>query len=252
MAIKDIKDIQNIFYINLEHRTDRKEHVENQLTSIGLKTYERFNAIKMANGAIGCSMSHLRILQLALDKNMDHILIVEDDITFLNPQLFIEQFNKCITKLDNKWDVILFAGNNVPPYTAIDDSCIQVTRCQTTTGYLVNGHYIKILMNNIKMGLTQLINKPEQHAIFAIDKFWFVLQKNSRWFLITPLSVIQRDDYSDIEKKHTEYKSLMLDLNKEEMFKAIRAQKINNTIKQNIFQTIHPNHYKDGSKFKLW
>jgi glycosyl transferase family 25 len=251
MLIKNINDIKNIFYINLEHRTDRKEHVELELTNIGLTNYQRFNAIKMPNGAIGCSMSHLKLLETALEKNMEHILIVEDDITFLNPSLFIEQFNKCITKLDNNWDVILFAGNNIPPYNIIDDSCVQVTRCQTTTGYLVNGHYIKILIKNIKMGLIQLLNKPDQHSIFAIDKFWFVLQQNSRWFLITPLSVIQREDYSDIEKKETTYKNAMLDLDKEEMFKAIKQYKINNQIKQQI-QDKKQSPNQSNTSFKLW
>ena len=87
-----LKDITNIFYINLEHRVDRKEHVESQLDSIGLKG-TRFNAIKMQNGAIGCSMSHLKILQDAVNNKLDHILILEDDITFLQPEVFKTQLN---------------------------------------------------------------------------------------------------------------------------------------------------------------
>ena len=62
MTIQSLNDIKNAFYINLEQRTDRKIHVEEQLGKIGL-TAQRFNAIKMENGAIGCSMSHLKILQ---------------------------------------------------------------------------------------------------------------------------------------------------------------------------------------------
>ena len=31
MSIKCLDDIKNAFYINLEHRTDRKEHVEKEL-----------------------------------------------------------------------------------------------------------------------------------------------------------------------------------------------------------------------------
>ena len=144
MSINSINDITNIFYINLEHRTDRKEHVETELLKIGL-IGQRFNAIKMDNGAIGCSMSHLKLLQDAVKHNLEHILIVEDDITFLNPTLFINQINNFFKLHNNSWDVILFAGNNIPPYQNIDDTCIKVSRCQTTTGYLVNGHYIKIL-----------------------------------------------------------------------------------------------------------
>jgi GR25 family glycosyltransferase involved in LPS biosynthesis len=30
---------------------------------------------------------------MALENKMDHILIVEDDITFLNPSLFVNQLN---------------------------------------------------------------------------------------------------------------------------------------------------------------
>jgi glycosyl transferase family 25 len=219
--IKTIEDIQNAYYINLQHRTDRKEHVETQLKSIGINA-TRFNAIQMKNGAVGCSMSHLKLLQMAQTEQYDHILIVEDDITFLDPELFKTQFNKFLELHGNQWDVILFAGNNMPPYEKTDESCIKVSRCQTTTGYLVNGHFIKILAQNVKSGLTHLLNKPEEHTKFAIDKFWFVLQKECRWYLITPPTVIQKTDYSDIEKKVTDYGKLMTDLDKEEMFKAIR------------------------------
>lgn len=232
--IVSLNDIKHVFYINLEHREDRKEHVENQLLSIGLKG-ERFNAIKMENGAIGCSMSHLKLLQEAVKNNLPHVLIVEDDITFLEPEVFKTQINKFFELHQNNWDVVLLAGNNMPPYETIDETCIKVSRCQTTTGYLVNGHYIKVLMQNIKMGLTNLLNNPDDKVNFAIDKFWFILQKLSRWYLIIPLTVIQREDYSDIEKKVTKYEHLMTDIDKAEMFKAIREMRR----KQHFIQKNH-------------
>jgi glycosyl transferase family 25 len=229
--INSIDEIKNAFYINLDHRTDRNEHVQKELNSIGIKA-ERFNAIKMENGAVGCSMSHLKLLQEAVKNNLEHILIVEDDIKFLNPDLFKSQFNKFIENHGNNWDVILLAGNNMPPYQNIDDTCIKVSRCQTTTGYLVNGNYIKILAQNVKMGLTHLLQKPNEANKFAIDKFWFILQNNSRWFLITPPTVVQREDYSDIEKKITNYEKIMVDLDKAEMFKAIKQMREKEFIKQ--------------------
>ena len=232
MPVTSLEDIKHAFYINLDHRTDRKEHVTNQLTNLGLQGFERFNAIKMENGAVGCSMSHLKILQSAVQNNWDHVLIVEDDITFLDPALFKANFETFLQRNGNNWDVILLAGNNMPPYDAIDDVCIKVKRCQTTTGYLVNGHYIKKLMENVKMGLTQLMYKPASHAMYAIDKFWFVLQAVDKWYLIIPPTVVQREDYSDIEKKRINYQKIMMDLDKKEMFDALavaraRAQQQN-------------------------
>jgi glycosyl transferase family 25 len=230
-VIRTLDDIIHTYYINLEHRTDRKLHVENQLNTIGVKRFNRFNAIKMENGAIGCSMSHLKILEDAYNNNWEHILIVEDDITFLNPNLFVEQFEQFMTNQNQnkkKWDVVLFAGNNVPPYDVIDDTCIKVKRCQTTTGYLVNGHYIKTLMTNIKMGLHQLIKNPEKRDLFAIDRYWFSLQNVSNWYLIIPPTVIQCAGYSDIERKNTNFERIMTDINKDYMFTSKNKNNNNN------------------------
>ena len=213
-SIKSFNDIRHAFYINLEHRTDRNSHVINQLTNLGLPIFERFNAIKMDHGAAGCSMSHLKILQTALQNNYDHVLILEDDISFLNPDLFKANFNKFLERQGNNWDVILLAGNNVPPYDKVDDVCIKVKQCLTTTGYLVNGHYIKRLIDNVKLGLINLLRKPDNGILYAIDKFWFVLQGMDRWFLIIPPTVVQREDYSDIEKRNTNYQRLMTDIDK--------------------------------------
>jgi glycosyl transferase family 25 len=213
-TIKSIEDIKHAFYINLENRTDRKEYVEEQLKSIGINA-ERFNAVKMENGAVGCSLSHFKCLEIAYKNNWDHILICEDDITFLNPELFKTQLNTFLkNRQKTEWDVILLGGNNIPPYKVIDDTCVQVTRCQTTTGYIVNGHYIKKLMENVKLGIQNLVRNPSFHQKFAIDKFWFYLQNKDKWFLITPLTVTQKPGYSDIEKKETNYNNLMTDLDK--------------------------------------
>ena len=229
-TINCLDDIKHAFYINLEHRVDRKTHIENQLLTIGLKAI-RFNAIKMENGAVGCSMSHLKILQNAVNNNLEHVLILEDDIQFLQPDVFKEQFNKFIKNHKNDWDVILFAGNNIPPYETVDETCIKVKKCQTTTGYLVNGHYIKILMQNVKMGITNLIHRPTEHSSYAIDKFWFALQNIDKWYLISPVTVIQLEGYSDIEKKQTNYSRIMMDVNKHWLQgqQAQQTSNVNNT-----------------------
>jgi glycosyl transferase family 25 len=208
-------NIDNAFYINLEHRIDRRIHVESELSKLGIRA-ERFNAIKMDNGAIGCSLSHLKILQNAMKNNLSHVLIVEDDISFLDYELFKRQLNSFFEKQGDDWDVVLFAGNNIGG-KKMDDSYIQVEWCQTTTGYLVNGHYISTLEQNIKSGLTYLLQNPTNKIEYAIDKYWIRLQRRDKWFLITPLSVVQCDGYSDIEKKDTNYKNLMLDLHKDHL-----------------------------------
>ena len=227
-----ITDIKHAFYINLESRPDRKSHVEEQLKIIGLN-YTRFNAIKLPNGALGCSMSHLKCLETAKQERWPHLLIVEDDIKFLNPQLFKNQFNSFLSN-HKSWDVVLIGGNNVPPYKKIDDTCVKVFSCQTTTGYLVNGHYLSTLIENIRIGIKNLLKSPDQAFKYAIDKYWFQLQKRDNWFLIIPLTVTQREDYSDIEKRPTNYTHAMIDLDKEAFFRSQKEVNFDKKYKENL------------------
>ena len=50
-------------------------------------------------------------------------------------------------------------------------------------------------------------------TIYPIDLIWFTLQQQDIWFLLIPLTVVQKADYSDIEKKQVNYVDQMLTLN---------------------------------------
>ena len=220
--INNITDIKNIFYINLDTRQDRKTFFENQMRMLKLQAI-RFNAIKNANGAIGCSLSHLSLLQYAKKHKLDHILIMEDDIMFLNPQIFIQNINNFLSKHDN-FDVLLIAGNNMGEYVRIDDNCIKISHCQTTTGYLVKNHYYDKLIDNFKTGIKNFMN-TNLKLQFAIDQYWCHLQCVDNWYLLTPLTVSQKPDYSDIEKQKINYNFVMLDLDKTKLREHQRKQK---------------------------
>jgi glycosyl transferase family 25 len=232
----NIKDIKYIFYINLESRKDRRIHFENQMLLIGLNAI-RFNAIKHNYGAIGCSLSHLMLLKYAKEHNLDHILIMEDDIMFLNPNIFINNLNNFLMN-HKEFDVLLLAGNNMGHYNVIDDNCIKITKCQTTTGYLVKNHYYDKLINNFEESTNNLINNIKSIGTYAIDQYWNKLQMVDNWYLLTPLTVTQRPDYSDIEKKNTNYNSVMLDLDKIKLrqLKYIKEQKMPNTMSSVIYK----------------
>ena len=225
--MNNVSSIQNALYINLESRKDRRTHVEAQLAALknaehnGMPNLvaERFNAIKhVIHGAIGCSMSHMRCIQIAKERGWDHVLICEDDVLFTNVPLFLEQLAKFMATVP-AWDVVLLAGNNIPPFRVVNNACIQVNHCQTTTAYIVRSHYYDALIANYRAGLNKLMRNPTQKLDYAIDRYWFELQLRDRWFLITPLSVVQREDYSDIEQCFTNYGHLMLDLDKTQMMR---------------------------------
>ena len=202
-----------VLYINLEKRMDRREHIVNEFKKIGVEDAIRFKAIELENGALGCSMSHLKCLEIAKKENYEMVFICEDDLQFLNPTMFLKHLKLFLDCSFLKWDMVLVAGNNMIPYIPVTEYCIKVTNCQTTTGYIVKKNYYDILIQNYKEGINKLLKEPTNND-YKIDKYWFKLQREDNWYLIIPLSIIQKEDYSDIEKKVTNFSKYMLDYNK--------------------------------------
>lgn len=195
-----------ILYINLNHRTDRNKHVLQQIETIGC-TGIRIEAVECKQGAIGCGMSHIRCIELAKEQNLPFVCIVEDDITFTNPDLFREQLDFFLSSSID-WDVLLLGTNMGPPFDK-EEGCLRVFNAQTTTGYIVKQHYYDTLLNSFKKSVGHLLSDYNV-KLFAIDILWKQLQQRDRWYVLHPLTVIQRDDYSDIEKGIVNYSSKML------------------------------------------
>tara|TARA_B100001063_G_scaffold247281_1_gene292119 strand:- start:484 stop:1092 length:609 start_codon:yes stop_codon:yes gene_type:complete len=201
--------MEHVYYINLESRTDRRTRVESQLELLGWK-YERFNAVKTKSGRVGCSMSHLRLLQMAKQKNLPYIVIIEDDIHFTDIPKFKSLHKEFIENISD-FDVYLLAGNLRPPVEIITNNILRISLSYTTTGYVVKNHYYDTMIENIKEGISKLIKDPS-NGINAIDVNWIQLQKKDKWYISYPRTVTQlANEYSDIEKKIINYDHLMLD-----------------------------------------
>jgi GR25 family glycosyltransferase involved in LPS biosynthesis len=207
----------NTLFINLASRTDRLEHVTAEFTKMGI-TAERVDAIKMTSGAIGCTLSHIKCLELAKDRNYEHVFICEDDITFLKPQLLKENITKFYNNKEINWDVLIVSGNNAPPFIKINDYCVRILNCQTTTGYIVKRGMYDVMIDNFKTGLQKLMQEPTNKRQYALDMYWKRLQTQYFWYLIIPLTTVQYDNYSDVEERSVSYTDLMLDLDKERFF----------------------------------
>ena len=204
---------EHTLFINLNHRKDRLEHVEKEFEKMGIKG-ERFNAIKTASGAIGCTLSHIKCLEIAKERDYEQVFICEDDITFTNPDLFKQNIEKFCMNEDIMWDVLIIGGNNVPPYKQYYDYAARVFNCQTTTGYIVKQDFYDTMIKNFKEGVTNLMRDPTNKRMYAIDIYWKKLQMENFWYMITPPTVTQYENYSDIENRNLNYDHLLLDMDK--------------------------------------
>lgn len=217
-------NIKHAIYINLDSRPDRRVSFETHFNELKIaypteyrfiKDIQRFPAIKNnVNGAIGCSQSHANCIRLAKNNGWDHVLIMEDDVIVNHPEILFHQVNQFLKQFKDNWDVLLLSGNNYPPFKIESPACYRVANCQTTGCYIVRKHYYDTLIRNFEEGVNLLITNPNEKSKYACDVFWKKLQRLDMWYLITPICVTQRPDYSDIEERFVNYDSLMLNLNK--------------------------------------
>lgn len=207
--------LENVYYINLRNCKLRKKETEDELIRMNWK-FQRFEGIKHDDGRIGCCISHLKVIEMAKKNNLEYIVVVEDDIQFLQPdnynQLLI-YFNNFI-KLNNlDYDVLLLAGsmldraNGIKP---INNIIYKAIACLTTTGYIVKKHYYDKLIDNYKEAIQLLINHGEDDR-GCIDVNWQKLQSIDNWYILIPRTINQRPSHSIIQNRFVNYSSMLLD-----------------------------------------
>lgn len=235
--------LKHILCINLEDRKDRLDHVTKEFQKLDIDSsgFERFNAVKTISGHIGCTLSHIKCIEIAKKRDYPFVFVCEDDITFTNPPLFLEKMGD-LYRSNMEWDVLIVGGNNCPPFVQITNFAVRAFNIQTTTGYIVKKHYYDVLIDNFKTGVQSLIREPTRKKEFSIDIFWKTLQRSGMWILLIPPTVVQYADYSDIESKMVDYTGAMLDLDKKKLIEHLmRLEEDKKKSKSPLFSMVYNN-----------
>jgi glycosyl transferase family 25 len=188
-------NIEKVVYINLEHRTDRKQQIERELSVFPSEKVIRFQAVyEKGRGHLGCSKSHIAVLEMAIQNRWKNVLIVEDDMVWNHFESGMATLKQILAKNP---DVIMLGGYGVSMVTGT----YKVTKANTTVAYLVFNNYYQTLLDNFKEG-AHLLDKNYEHLTpYAIDQYWHKLQEKDNWYIIYPGLCEQREGYSDIEQK---------------------------------------------------
>lgn len=198
-----IEEFDRIFYINLDRRPDRRYETEKFLDELvgDSSLIERFSAVDLDNGSIGCALSHLEVLKTSISRGYQKILILEDDVQ-LNGADNLDGSLEEIT-LDTDWKVIMFSGN-VKKMMPKSGTIVHIYEAQTTAAYAVRIDYAKELIASYEESVILLENGTHPD-VAAIDQNWKKLQCRGGWYGFDPMPLRQRSGYSDIEKKDVDY-----------------------------------------------
>lgn len=200
-----MRGIDGIIYINLDHRTDRKELIEREFDRLGIpqkKVHRQSGIFDRLNGAKGCMLSHIKALELAESKGWERTLILEDDALFISDlesmELSLDTFYESV---GSEWDVFFLGGTYRKTETTPWNAFSRVLEGLCGHAYLVRRPYL----NKIRacfLCSSQLIQDhlfTGQSLDYALDRVWKILQEQDRWYASKEQFVIQRILSSDID-----------------------------------------------------
>ena len=223
-----VRGIRHAFYINLEHRRDRREAIEATLQRAQIP-YERIEALNprlpehqgllegcwdrsICPGQVGCQLSHLAALRRAMDADWDHVAIFEDDFEwqpFVRPDMVQAAVAEAM-ELVPHWDVIGLSFN-VQKETLMDlrvrfapDRWAALTRIQdahTTGAYIAR----RSVIAQIHQAFSPENCQVRKDYGTAIDTCWKPLQRIGTWLAFEPQPGTQRRSFSDIEQRDVFY-----------------------------------------------
>lgn len=105
-----------IYCINLDRRTDRWAQVSAELQRVGLaQRVERVAAFDDADGAIGCRDSHVECVRRALQCGAEVMLILEDDVRFVDePRAALRRALDELASVGH-WDALYLGAETMEP-----------------------------------------------------------------------------------------------------------------------------------------
>jgi len=220
--------IDNLYtgFLNMDHRTDRLDHMNKQLANVGLdairhrgKKPQEYDLndpkyrvmLNRTPGAIACHEGQVEIMKTAQSIKAN-AMVLEDDV------IFCDDFDKRITYIDewtetHEWDIVwLGASFHVnPPYwhkfgvSGMPPDCsAQLGKdCEPTDDprmIRTYGAYVTFayIVNYNSMDKIFKLFDDHLHTSIGIDWLFIKLQPQLKCFSFVPGCVMQMDNMSDI------------------------------------------------------
>jgi hypothetical protein len=226
--------IRHCLFINLDHRLDRLNQFLLQINASGISC-ERVEGVdprekgaaftdllkscfddRACPGQLGCQLSHLKAVDLAIKRNWSHVAIFEDDFMFqpFFPASHLQPLVESVIQNTTEWSVIGLSLNIYsqtvlvykPVFTTPDsDKQVKMTLIHDaqTTGGLIFRDTSTLRRYRDLISLENCDVRKDYHT--AIDQCMKHMQRESTWIGFQPKIGTQRGSFSDIERANVQY-----------------------------------------------
>lgn len=202
-------DSLQVYYINMDHRADRREALLKELSRVGFAedkiTHVHATSYKGCPNS-GCMSSHAAALRIAEKHCHDrenanpYSLIIEDDFQF------IEDVSKIYSdisffldhKKNDNWDAILLTTHLAKVAPNSNNSIFsQIEYSSNAAAYLIHKDTMIPLARLFEDNLENLY-QTKMHWIYQNDQLWCHMMKTGNWYMFNHYLGFQKGDYSDL------------------------------------------------------
>ena len=221
--MKTLNDFfSKIYCINLDKRTDKYEDCKKEFEKLNIDV-TRISAVdgraitvpntRWSPGNYGLVLTNLQIYKDAIENNYDSILVLEDDVMFIDN--FYNYFFEKVKSLPNDWDLLYLGGNNIfragkfklvtgdvdfpvgqHNYRTLDHELATTNLTYTTHAVGINSKFFHEVMKYTTDNITE-----------PIDNIYVKAQQEgrSKTYTFLPSLALQRPSFSDIEYAFRDY-----------------------------------------------
>lgn len=190
------------YIINLKHRTDRLDYITQEIEKISFLNPTIVEGI--IDGTKTCFQSHKKCIQLAKDKKLPYVLILEDDATFIEgaENILQDTFNE-IQQFE--WNMFFLGANLRAPATRISNSLLKLNDAVCAHAYIVNENFYDTILN------IPFIFLIDMGKMCDMDLQYANLMYEHNIFMCDPMIAYQCSSHSDLVETYVDYNSVIYD-----------------------------------------
>lgn len=205
---KAFEYFNKVFLINLDKRKDRLDRCNDIFEQNNVRDLvERFPGIvpdssgdipftkdteKIKVPLYGCLLSHVNIIKRAKEEGLKSILVLEDDVDFIN----VDYIDKSVEQLKNKeWSLFYLGANTHVPLNKVDENLLVLKKGYATHAVAYHESFYDYFIENF-----------ERRNIHIID-VWLsdYGQENFKSYCTFPITAVQISNHSDIHDAFADY-----------------------------------------------
>lgn len=176
------------YIINLKHRTDRYDHITNEISNLDITSYEIIEGI--IDETKTCFQSQKKCIQLAKENKLPYVLVLEDDAIFTNDvnDVLYSAFDEL---REYEWDMFFLGANLQAPTVKITDSLVKLTGAYAAHAYIVHERFYDTILN-----------LPH---ICEMDVHYHNLMPKHNIYMCDPMIAYQLPSHSDLQDGYRDY-----------------------------------------------